>query len=499
MQPKQLKIFPFHTLIIPLFFVWHIYNDYFGLFPFSYIAKFSAYYLCLALIFFLAGWILFRNKTKAGCWATFILIIFFFWGAFHDFLRSILAASFLSSYKFLLPCTLIVIILLTWHLRKKHLQSLKLNLFLNVLFILFIVAETTVSVYNLGTGQHKKNDLSYGNKTTIILPGTSIKPDIFFIIFDEYASSLSLEKYLHWSNSKTDSLLKQNNFFIAAGSKSNYNATPHSIASTLNFDYNNIPGNVKTDPKELLKAQYTITKSRLPKLLEKEGYTIKNYGICDLDNHPYSGTPFFDHDIDDALYDETFWARIQKELNWQFKIRFLADVTPDKIQSHQQEDRTTLFKHLEAALTELTTQTSTPKFVFVHIRIPHDPYYFDQTGQKRNISLADNASGIRDSLYIDQLIYANKWFHSMIKATNQSFERPRVVLIEGDHGRRDDPRTIPYIYEKQFMNLNAWYFSDNDYSMLYDSISPVNSFRIVLNKYFNTRLPLLKDSTIHLK
>jgi len=33
---------------------------------------------------------------------------------------------------------------------------------------------------------------------------------------------------------------------------------------------------------------------------------------------------------------------------------------------------------------------------------------------------------------------------------------------------------------------------------LYDNMSPVNSFRVILNKYFDTGLPMLSDSTIDL-
>ncbi|MDQ3277751.1 MAG: hypothetical protein M3Q06_05465, partial [Bacteroidota bacterium] len=51
---------------------------------------------------------------------------------------------------------------------------------------------------------------------------------------------------------------------------------------------------------------------------------------------------------------------------------------------------------------------------------------------------------------------------------------------------------------KVFRNLNAYYFSDKDYGMLYDSISPVNTFRVVLNKYFSQSFPLLKDSSFYL-
>ncbi|MBK8088639.1 MAG: hypothetical protein IPK31_12180 [Chitinophagaceae bacterium] len=45
-------------------------------------------------------------------------------------------------------------------------------------------------------------------------------------------------------------------------------------------------------------------------------------------------------------------------------------------------------------------------------------------------------------------------------------------------------------------NLNSIYYPDEDYQNLYPSISPVNSFRAVLNKFFSSNLSLLKDSSI---
>lgn len=41
--------------------------------------------------------------------------------------------------------------------------------------------------------------------------------------------------------------------------------------------------------------------------------------------------------------------------------------------------------------------------------------------------------------------------------------------------------------------LNAYYFPDNKTEALYDTITPVNSFRVVFNTYFDQNLPLLPD------
>ena len=41
--------------------------------------------------------------------------------------------------------------------------------------------------------------------------------------------------------------------------------------------------------------------------------------------------------------------------------------------------------------------------------------------------------------------------------------------------------------------LNAYYFPGQKYEGLYGRISPVNSFRVVLNSYFGAKLRLLPD------
>jgi hypothetical protein len=60
-----------------------------------------------------------------------------------------------------------------------------------------------------------------------------------------------------------------------------------------------------------------------------------------------------------------------------------------------------------------------------------------------------------------------------------------VIIIQGDHalaGAKD-----------RFGILNAYYLPGINKDILYPTISPVNSFRIVFNQYFGAKLPLLPD------
>ena len=98
--------------------------------------------------------------------------------------------------------------------------------------------------------------------------------------------------------------------------------------------------------------------------------------------------------------------------------------------------------------------------------------------------------------YLDQVKYSNILLKKIIPLIAKPSSRARVVILEGDHGFREFGPEVPI--NRIFMNLNAYYFSDGDYSRLYNGISPVNSFRVVLNKYFCQSLPMRKDSSVHL-
>jgi hypothetical protein len=84
----------------------------------------------------------------------------------------------------------------------------------------------------------------------------------------------------------------------------------------------------------------------------------------------------------------------------------------------------------------------------------------------------------------------------LITAIKNNTTGNAVIVILGDHGFRvpTDEKHPAWV----FQNLNAVYFPQKDYNLLYDSITSVNEFRVVLNTLFHQKLPLLKDSTIYL-
>jgi hypothetical protein len=65
------------------------------------------------------------------------------------------------------------------------------------------------------------------------------------------------------------------------------------------------------------------------------------------------------------------------------------------------------------------------------------------------------------------------------------------VVIQGDHG------AFGVSPEDRMKILNAFYLPEGGDALIYDEITPVNTFRVIFNYYFGSSLPLLEDKSFH--
>lgn len=154
-------------------------------------------------------------------------------------------------------------------------------------------------------------------------------------------------------------------------------------------------------------------------------------------------------------------------------------------------------------------QSDQPTFVFVHIVAPHEPFIFGPNGEKRNPDqihylMAENPTDIQAGRqgfingYNDQVTYLNSLVQETVDGIFSKPGKKPIIVIQGDHG----PMRIWSLnytespdLQTTFPILNAIYFPDQDYSNLYPGTSSVNTFRLILDKYFGTQLGLLEDKS----
>jgi hypothetical protein len=132
-----------------------------------------------------------------------------------------------------------------------------------------------------------------------------------------------------------------------------------------------------------------------------------------------------------------------------------------------------------------------PKFVFAHIMCPHLAFVFGENGElvdpKNWVNLKDK------QYYRGQYIYISKRIYEVVSTIiNKSAEQP-VIIIQSDHGIRPMHPNISIGPDEWKKILNAYHLPGDASSLLYDTISPVNSFRVIFNYYFHTEFPLLED------
>ena len=100
--------------------------------------------------------------------------------------------------------------------------------------------------------------------------------------------------------------------------------------------------------------------------------------------------------------------------------------------------------------------------------------------------MVEGASGYRD-----QLIYLNKRVLPMLQQIIAGSETPPIIILQADHGG------VRTNLQDRMRILNAYYLPDGGAEVLYPSISPVNTFRKILNYYFGTNYPQLDDTAYH--
>jgi hypothetical protein len=87
--------------------------------------------------------------------------------------------------------------------------------------------------------------------------------------------------------------------------------------------------------------------------------------------------------------------------------------------------------------------------------------------------------------------YINKRILAIVDLILKDSPKPPIIIIQGDHG------PAPFdVIPRRMKNLNSYYFPDNTEG-LYPTITPVNTFRLILNKYFGQQYPMLEDRSLY--
>ncbi len=300
------------------------------------------------------------------------------------------------------------------------------------------------------------------------------RPDIYYLILDSYTRSDILRQQYGVDNSAFLSALKRRGFYVASQSFANYAWTKYSIPSALEMDYIH-KGSVRH-------IASLLSQNRVCDFLQAQGYAIVSFPTS------WEAISFFPADYRLSPSRASLTPFEVGLLNYGFRIRI--DPTSAAVR------KSTLFtlKYLPRVRELVPDQR--PLFIFAHLMPPHPPFVFGPQGEdvSRQYAEAESALPLFARAYAAQVQFISRQMLKVIDEILAHSPQPPVIIVQGDHGARAEYKCSQQrAWPDLFPILNAYYLPDGGEKLLWESITPVNSFRIVFRHCFGASYEKLAD------
>ncbi len=373
---------------------------------------------------------------------------------------------------------------------RSHRGSLPgLTAYLNrVAAILLLMAMIQIAWTESGRVLHSKGNKGLQDIQAAPAAGRSVDhPDIYYIILDSYPAAGTLRESYGFDNQDFLDYLIGKGFYLAAKSRSNYTSTLMSLGSSLNFEhFDFLSTTLGRESTNISLPMHMLENSRAMRFLKANGYSFVNFRTP---IGPAAKNRHADWDVDcnrGLIGDEFLRLLIETTLLEPFSRTYSSESRRERI----------LCQFATLPRIRDNPALRRPLFVLAHILCPHWPYIFGRDGLAPSGISGQRAQG--KQLFVDQLIFVNQLVMRMLDELLVDPGQQPVVILQGDHGPLDHPeKESEQMFRNRTRILNAYLLPPEGAAMLYDSISPVNTFRVILNHFFGTAYPLLEDRTFY--
>jgi hypothetical protein len=449
----------------------------------------------MALLF-----LLLHDWHRAAITTSVLIIFFFTYGHLYSYLKTVeISGLILGRHRQLLPLWTGLGALACWWSIRRLRNPLTLAPTLNLISILLLIYPLFQTVSSVARDYQIRRAISARLEQTVYsdLP-LGYAPDIYYIILDAYGRADTLQNLFGYDNSDFLDSLKTKGFYVADCAQSNYSQTILSLSSSLNLNYidalaSDLDENSSDRASLMLSGQYSSTR----KMLESMGYNTVSFSTNFLisewkDAHYYLEPP------SSGMND--FELMLAQTTAWRIPMDFIKQ-SPEKKFANSDRQRT-LF--LLEQLNNNVINIPGPKFVFAHFIIPHRPFVFGANGEEVDARFYQPGKMEFDTFsegYINQVKFINKKMEEAVNLILETSSTQPIIIIQGDHGpdfwsvKTKDGNASDESWDfasNRMYILNAYYFPDNS-SGLYRNITPVNTFRLIFNKYFGKNYELLED------
>jgi hypothetical protein len=449
--------------------------------------------ICVFVIVILGfiGYFIWRSIPKVTIVLFISSVIFFSYGHIIVFLENS-QLSELAKHRILFPAFLVVFLLLVFVVSKlKNAQISTINLNITKILSLFLV----FNLAGLGYGMFSNfKDAENKEVSKLDLPDISPEqraklPDIYWIILDGYERKDALQDHYGYDNSSFLDGLAKRDFIIPQCSESNYTLTGLSLSTTLNMDYlENISKQRMVDKSKLEFRLFgdLIAKSKVRRILENYGYKTvafkTGFSFTEIRDASIFIQPpgkSFIEDITHPVLED-----LEEEFFGTTMVKIVFDMpTPIKKRIFSSVGNPSQTKY-DLAMFNFDRLKDVPeidgrKFVFAHFLTPHEPFVFNPDG---TYTYYENTS----EGYKNSLTATNTEILGIVDQIIAKSTTPPIIILQGDHAYSDNEKT---------KILNAYYLPGIDKDEVPENITPINTFRLILDHYLGLSYPLLKDTS----
>ncbi len=439
--------------------------------------------------------------TRAGILASLCLVLFFSYGHVYDLLRQAgEPLSGLGRHRFLLPAWLVLLGVGAWWITRtrRDLQGAAAALSA-VAAVALVVPVTQILISGVRSDLPSAAVPEEVASARLQLPENQPAPDIYYIILDGYTRADVLRDQFQYDNSAFLSSLESLGFYIASSSRSNYAQTDLSLVSSLNMDYLDALG----IPLDARSQDHMPLRELLLHSAVRQGLQSLGYRIVAFETG-YNPTEWRDADLYLAPTHEVpllggvnSFESLLIQTSGAMVLSDAASLLPDWMVPNMAHPLAEHRQRLLFALDRLPTLADIPgpKFVFVHLLAPHEPFVFLENGEPAFTDELPRGAGLSVSYepedyargYTAEITYLNQRLLEILPALLAHSSAEPMIILQGDHGAG------PVSMADRMAILNAYCLPGKAGEGLDPSISPVNTFRLIFSQTFSADLPRLPD------
>ena len=373
-------------------------------------------------------------------------------------------------YWHVLPVMIVLIIFISMLIIKIMPKDLReiLIMMLGVVITVLIVINAFIAIPDIRkyVQNHKVNLSSDTSKDSIAVDDNL--PNVYLLIFDEYAGFEQMEKYYGYDNAELKNFLSENNFNVSKNSHNEWYATAVCISNLVNLDYVVSPGMAEADAESIRKN------GRLFFLMQELGYNVQVVEIGDFFGQ-YSPTRNASNTNAGTINGETLED-----------LLFKRTVIYPFLQGYSNASVADIVNLCEY-MADSDNIPQNPTFTIFYVCFPHQPFLADENGNRLPYNACFNWEN--DEYYLGQYKYSTKL---MIKILENLVDNDpdSIIFVQSDHGARaygSEQFLVKFSENDMTEILNVVYCQGKKIENI-EGKSGVNMVRIVLDEFFDLGL-----------